>query len=79
MANFKIALGTKVKDSVTGFAGVVTGRADYVTGCRQYLVSAKGTKSKTGETGWFDEGRLIGEKIQKRDTGGPQANPAPAK
>lgn len=31
-----IILGRKVRDKVTGFEGIVTGRATYLTGCDQY-------------------------------------------
>lgn len=57
---FAIEIGVTVKDRLTGFSGVVTGRADYITGCNQYLV--RPTKLKeTGEMhdgNWLDEQRL---------------------
>lgn len=55
-----IKLGSKVKDVVSGFAGIVTGRAEYLTGCTQYLVSpAKVDKDgKIAESYWIDEGKL---------------------
>lgn len=55
-----IELGSKVKDIVSGFEGIATGRAEYMTGCVQYLVST----TKLGKDGdiqnshWFDEMRL---------------------
>lgn len=49
-----INLGATAKDIITGFEGVVTGRASYLTGCDQYLVSPRGDK----EARWFDEQRL---------------------
>ncbi len=79
MSVFRIALGAKIKDSITGFSGVVTGRAEYITGCRQYLVTAKGTKGKRGEHEWFDEDRLMGKAAKPQNPGGPQAYPAPSK
>ena len=74
---FKVKMGVKAKDRITGFKGVVTARAEYLTGCRQYLVqpSAKGGEWKGGE--WFDEDRLIDQK--KKNDGGPQQNQAPIK
>jgi hypothetical protein len=51
----------KVKDMITGFEGIVTGHADYVTGCDQYLVQPPVEKDKPGgfiEPRWFDEKRL---------------------
>lgn len=81
MSSFKIKLGTKVKDNITGFSGMVTGRCEYLTGCRQYSVAAKASKGKGGETTWFDEDRLL-KSIPKPgagNDGGPQQNPAPTK
>jgi hypothetical protein len=86
VSGFKIENGAKVKDSVTGFAGTVTGRAEYITGCRQYLVvpaMKKGGKEyPTGS--WLDEDRLLPSvKLPKskrsKRTGGPQACSAPVK
>jgi len=74
---FKISMRAKVKDSITGFTGVVTARADYLTGCRQYLVTPKAQKNKMGESMWFDEDRLINSAT--KNPGGPQANEAPMK
>ncbi len=82
MAMFKIAQGKKVKDSITGFSGIVTGRAEYITGCRQYLVSAKSKDGKRAECAWYDEDRLTGLDLSRQAPevdGGPQANEAPTK
>ena len=50
--------GTKVRDKITNFEGIVTGKASYITGCDQYLVQppAKDWDYKDGR--WFDSGRL---------------------
>ncbi len=50
-----IKLGSFVEDRITTFAGVVTGRAEYITGCNQYLVTPKNS-DKEGR--WIDEQRL---------------------
>lgn len=77
MSNPKIALGAEVKDTVTGYEGVVTARAEYLTGCIQYLV----TQKKTGPDGtilpgeWLDEVRLTSTESK----GGPQRNAPPTK
>jgi len=76
MAGFKIELGVKVRDSITGFKGTVTARAEYITGCRQYCVvpKAKGNEAKGG--GWYDEDRLVdsvNKKASKTPKGGPQS------
>ena len=59
--NFTISKGATVSDKITGFVGVVTGRADYVTGCNQYLVQPRGvTKDGSIKSGhWLDEHRLF--------------------
>lgn len=36
--NFIIPLGAKVQDLITDFAGIVVGRAQYLTGCNRYVV-----------------------------------------
>lgn len=50
-----IKLGATAKEIITGFEGVVTGRASYITGCDQYLVSPRGGDK---DPKWFDEQRL---------------------
>lgn len=48
-----------MNDKVTGFTGTVTGRVEYLTGCRQYLVQPRvGEKGKYPDAHWFDEDRL---------------------
>ena len=61
-ANFDLdtLMGKEVKDMVTGYTGLVTGRSTWLFGCNQYCVVQKASESgdiKSGE--WFDEGRLI--------------------
>jgi hypothetical protein len=55
----KIQLGNWVEDKITGFAGYVTGRVEYITGCNQILVQPK---CKEGgefvDSRWVDETRL---------------------
>lgn len=60
--------GQEVKDKITGFKGIVTGKCSYITGCEQYLVQPKSKVSdKKPEAIWFDIDRLevIGKKIIK--------------
>jgi hypothetical protein len=56
-----IRLGSKVKDVVSGFEGITTGRAEYLTGCAQYLVAPPGLDKdgKLKDAHWFDEGKLV--------------------
>lgn len=79
MAEFTVSLGKKAKDIITGFTGIIIGRAEYLTGCNQYgLTPEVGKDGKTGDTQWFDEGRIsvIGKgvtvkRVQSADPGGP--------
>jgi len=72
---FKFELGKKVKDQITGFTGIITGRAEYLTGCVRYLVTPKADKNNLKDSIWEDEARLKEIKIKKvrkyRSTGGP--------
>lgn len=48
--------GVYVEHQVTGFKGVITARADYLTGCNQYLVTPPVDKEgKIVESMWVDE------------------------
>ena len=79
-----IQLGVKAKDKVTGFKGIITGRAQYLYGCDQYVIVPEVNKEGNAEGAWFDEGRIevIGKGICPKDVqvekpGGPQRD-APA-
>ena len=69
-----IKLGQKVKDSITGFEGIVVARAEYLNGCVSCQVEAKELKDGVPlQAQWFDEQRLT---IQsKAKAGGPQDHP----
>ena len=56
---FKFSNGDQVKEKITGFSGTITGTCFYLTGCNQYLVTAK-PKDEFSEPQalWYDEGRL---------------------
>jgi len=80
-----IELESQVEDRITGFAGTLTGRVEYSTGCRQYLVTpAVDEKGKMQDAEWFDEDRLdcfadVQDEDAPPSSGGPQRNPAPTK
>lgn len=80
-----VKLGSKVRDVVTGFEGVATGRAEYLTGCVQICVSPPvDGEGKLRDANWFDEDRLQMQdapavKIAITNAGGPQAFPPPAR
>lgn len=71
-------LGKKAKDKVTGFEGIIIGRAEYLFGCAQYGIVAPAKDGVTKGAEWFDEGRIevTGEgidpaSVKVKDNGGP--------
>ena len=65
---FKHELGKQAKDKITGFEGILVGRAEHLFGCNTYGIAPQvydKEKGKRGDTEWFDEGRIqiIGEGI----------------
>ena len=53
------ALGRQGQDVITGFMGVVTGRATYISGCAQLLLAPKcDALGQFRESQWFDEQRV---------------------
>lgn len=56
---FKFKNGDLVTEKVTGFTGTIVGSVYYLTGCNQYLVTAKAENEfKEANSIWYDEGRL---------------------
>lgn len=49
-------LGEKYRDSISGYEGVCTGRAEYLYGCVQVCLSGGDAGKPTTE--WFDEQRV---------------------
>jgi len=79
---FKYALGDELKDSITGFTGIVMGRTDYLTGCQHYgLMPRKLDKDgKFQEYQWLEESRLSStgkglKNYRAPGTSGPEQNP----
>lgn len=71
-----IVLGDKVRDSITGFAGVVVGYVHYITGCNQALIQPAAGKDGTfKDSVWLDEQRLVVDKKSKRVVLENGANP----
>ena len=55
----EIANGMTARDVITGFEGLVTATADYLTGCNQALLTPRETDgNKRLESEWFDVERL---------------------
>ena len=77
-----VELGQKAKDMVTGFEGIATGRAEYLTGCAQLLLVPKVKEDGSGGEGrWFDEQRLqvtdpTAISFDNAKTPGPDAAPS---
>lgn len=74
--SFKIALGAEVVEKVSGFKGHVTGRAEYIAGCRQYCIMPKAKDDGSlPRAEWFDEERLEttgnAVNVASTPTGGP--------
>ncbi len=51
-------LGMRARDKITGFTGIITTRAEYITGPRRYCLE-NSTKDNKVQTEWFDEQRII--------------------
>jgi hypothetical protein len=51
--------GKQVKDKVTGFTGICTGRTSWIYGCDQYIITPKADSNKLEEGKWFDDGRIV--------------------
>lgn len=58
---FKFNNGDKVQDSITGFAGIITARTEWLNGCIRYVVQPdhldKDGKIQDGAP--FDESQLV--------------------
>ena len=51
-----VNLGDKVKDTVSGYEGIVIGKSDFLFGCTRIAVQAVGLhEEKPIESQWFDE------------------------
>jgi len=75
-----IQLGSKVRDIITGFTGIATGRAEYISGCSQLLVAPPLAKDGAArESEWFDEQRLTVDPRAKPIVLDNTATPGPDK
>lgn len=55
----RIECGDRVKDSVTGFAGIVTARTEHISGAVSALVEAQSINSALPRTRVFADTRLV--------------------
>lgn len=75
-----VHLGRQGRDKITGFEGIVTGRAEYLYGCTQYCLAPKAAPDGAiRDSQWFDEGRIqfvgrgvLPAEVQGEKPGGPQ-------
>lgn len=61
-----IKLGMKYRDLLTGYEGIATGFAHYITGCGQALIQSRCWEgNKKPEPHWIDEQRLeqVGDEV----------------
>ena len=73
---FKLRLGAKVRDKVSGLKGTVVSRSENLNGCKRYTIQPKvGDDGKHPDAYWFDEDQIelihTGVNIPKTGTGGP--------
>jgi len=55
----RIALGSKVRDKITGYEGIATARITYLSGCDRIGIQAKiGKDGKVPESHFVDEPML---------------------
>ncbi len=57
-------LGRTGHDAITGFVGIITGRVEYIIGCRRLqLTPSVGDYGAAAEPKWFDEARVVVEDV----------------
>lgn len=80
-------LGDQVKDSISGFKGIVVGRAEFLYGCVQLSIAPQETKDgRVLDTVWLDEDRVVVTEenalavpaTAAERAGGPSMSPMPA-
>ena len=60
MSDFKLALGDRVKDRITGLRGIVVARTEWLNYCNRYTVQPEALKDgRPVESCVFDEGDLV--------------------
>jgi hypothetical protein len=78
-----IKLGSRVKDSISGFTGIATARVEYMYGCARILIEAEQLRDGKHDDCYFDEQRVVvlEERVPEvstdnsATTGGPQNDP----
>lgn len=56
LAEFKYDLGSRAKDKISGFTGIIVSRSQHLFGCSRYWIAPETHKDgKVEGGGWFDE------------------------
>lgn len=84
--DFRVPLGVKAKDRISGFEGIVESRTQYLTGCNRIAMRKPGVKEDGGlyDLCGFDEPfvEIIDDDVvqpvveRAKDSGGPQPIPS---
>lgn len=74
--SFRYELGSKAKDKITGYIGLIVARTEWLYGCRRYVLQAQEVKDgKPLESLCIDEDAITlivpAEPHAVRSTGGP--------
>lgn len=79
-----IKLGSKVRDTISGYEGIATARTEYLYGCVRITIESQTLKDgKPVEAAWFDEQRVevleegapVVQPTSSAKAGGPQNDP----
>lgn len=78
-----VKLGSKVRDTITGYEGIATARSEFLNGCVSIQITrTEMTKDGDAKADWFDEQRvaLVEENVFRAQpspatAGGPQSYP----
>jgi hypothetical protein len=69
-----VTLGSKVRDTITGFEGIATGRGVYLNGCVSVCITrSELTKDGEPKVEWFDE-----QRVEVVESGAFRAQPSAA-
>jgi hypothetical protein len=72
---FTHELGKKGKDKITGFAGILTSRCEFITGCNRYCIQPTELKDGKPIDGiYFDEAQIeiVSEGISPKEVTGKE-------
>ncbi len=81
MAKFKYELGSKVRDRISGYEGIITSRTEWLYGCLRYMVQSQALKDgkPIDSIGCDEEALELIEPVKAQETkatGGPHDEPS---